>query len=133
MRRVLVVSAVLLAPMLAAAQPLPAQYVGPEGEAMPPGAFVSPPPGGGPFSNSPFSSAPFDNAPFQSEAVPRRWGEVPGRPSRPRAECVFAGQGYSEGAVVQAQGGEQRVCAVRPGATRDEEGNLPLSWQRTGG
>ena len=126
MTRVLVVSAVLLAPMLAAAQPLPAQYVGPEGEAMPPGAFVSPPPGGGPFSNSPFSSAPFDNAPFQSEAVPRR-------PSRPRAECVFAGQGYSEGAVVQAQGGEQRVCAVRPGATRDEEGNLPLSWQRTGG
>ena len=136
MRQFVGVSALLLGPVLAAARPSPAKYVGPEGGAMPPafggGVVVTPPLSGGPFSSSPFSSAPFDGAPFQSDVTPRRSGNVSERTSLPRAECVFAGQGYSEGAVVQAQGGERQVCAVRPGATRAEDGSLPLSWQRAG-
>lgn len=134
MRQVVVVSALLLGPVLAAARPSPAQYLGPEGGAMPPafggGVIVTPTLSDGPFSSSPFSSAPFDGAPFQSDVTPRRSGDGWKRPLLPRTECVFAGQSYSEGAVVQAHGGERQVCAVRPGATRGEDGSLPLSWQR---
>ncbi|MHB0698702.1 DUF1496 domain-containing protein [Roseomonas mucosa] len=96
-----------------------------------PGAVVTTPRyGGGPFGSGPVAG-PFGAGQSQSGA----WGggSVFGseRPAarRAAATCVFAGQSYSEGAVVGEQGRARQVCAVRPGATLDEDGNVPLAWQ----
>lgn len=96
-----------------------------------PGAVVtSPGYGGGPFNSGPVAG-PFGAGPSQ----PGGWGggSVFGseRPAARRAAagCVFAGQSYSEGAVVGEQGRARQVCAARPGATLDEDGNMPLTWQ----
>ncbi|QDD92710.1 Hypothetical protein HVIM_04539 (plasmid) [Roseomonas mucosa] len=116
--------AVLLVPGAGMAQTLlPPGYA--------PGAVVTTPGnGGGLFGNGPVAG-PFGAAQSQTGA----WGggsvfgSERATTRRTAAGCVFAGQSYSEGAVVGEQGRARQVCAARRGGTVDEDGNVPLAWQ----
>ncbi|MGI4952775.1 MAG: hypothetical protein ACRYGM_13325 [Janthinobacterium lividum] len=42
--------------------------------------------------------------------------------------CLYAGQAYSEGAVIRNDAGRQ-VCGPRRGAVPDASGQVPLGWR----
>ena len=57
--------------------------------------------------------------------------ERPAPSTRPPG-CIYAGQIYSEGAVVTPTNGERQTCVPRPGAEPDLSGQMPLAWQSMG-
>ena len=131
--RTLLVAAVLL-PGSAMAQ-VPGQFA-PQPQFVAPNVVVTPPAfgfGGGGYGTS--SPLPFETQQTQQqrllETLDTGGIERPAPSTRPPG-CIYAGQIYSEGAVVTPTNGERQTCVPRPGAEPDLSGQRPLAWQSMG-
>ncbi|WP_186374237.1 hypothetical protein [Roseomonas gilardii] len=124
--RILLVATLLL-PEAAMAQ-LPGQF-GPQQQFLAPNVVVTLPFAGGTVGANPL---PFETQQTQQQRLLEMLNtggiERPA-PAAVAAGCMFAGQIYSEGALVRAEGGDRQVCLPRPGAEPDAAGHLPLAWQ----
>lgn len=131
--RILLVAALLL-PELAMGQ-ASGQFA-PQPQFVAPNVIVTPPPygfGGGGYGAS--SALPFETQQTQQqrllETLDTGGIERPAPSARPPG-CIYAGQIYSEGAVVTPTNGERLRCVPRPGAEPDLSGQMPLAWQSMG-
>lgn len=114
---------VLTLPLAAQAQYYPPVPYGTNGTVIVPPSYPA-----GPGATMPFQS-PQAGQQRMLEMLQNGGLERPeqARPERPRG-CIFAGQLYSEGAVVKSEIGLQ-VCDETNGAPPDARGEPPLRWR----
>ena len=119
--------AATLLPAAAYAQLSQPGYYAPNVVVMPPGYGGY---GSAEDNASPFPS-PLANQQRLLEMLNTGGIEPPARRTAPQG-CIYAGQTYSEGAIVRNEAGRQ-VCGPHAGAEPDASGQVPLSWRAVPG